>query len=299
MGKIIVIGSSNTDMVVKTKRLPGRGETVLGSSFLLNPGGKGANQAVAAARLKGDVIFVTKTGNDLFGEQSKDLFRKEGIDTGYIIKDHKNPSGVALIAVDEEGENFIVVAPGSNAALSAFDISDDVYLRDADDVFLMQLEIPVSTVEYVAARAAEKGNRIILNPSPVRNLSHELLGCLYLITPNEREAELLTGINVADTASAAKAAEKLYQKGVRNVVITMGASGAFVLSDNIDKFIPVIPVKALDSTAAGDIFNGALAVAISEGKGLEEAVTFANKAAAISVTRMGAQVSAPYRWEVV
>jgi len=234
MSKIIVIGSSNTDMVVKTKRLPGRGETVLGSSFLLNPGGKGANQAVAAARLKGDVIFVTKTGNDLFGEQSKDLFRKEGIDTSYIIKDHKNPSGVALIAVDEEGENFIVVAPGSNAALSAFDISDDVYLRDADDVFLMQLEIPVSTVEYVAARAAEKGNRIILNPSPVRNLSHELLGCLYLISPNEGEAELLTGINVSDTASAARAAEKLYQKGVRNVVITMGASGAFVLSDNIE-----------------------------------------------------------------
>ncbi len=299
MGKIIVIGSSNTDMVVKTKRLPGRGETVLGSSFLLNPGGKGANQAVAAARLNGDVIFVTKTGNDLFGEQSKYQFDKEGIDTSFIISDPKNPSGVALIAVDEEGENFIVVAPGSNAALSAFDISDDIYLRDEVDVFLLQLEIPVSTVEYVSGRAFEKGNRIILNPAPVRNLSQELLGCLYLITPNEVEAELLTGIGVTDTPSAARAAEKLYQKGVKNVVITMGAAGAFILSDNIEKVIPVIPVRALDSTAAGDIFNGALAVAVSEGKSLEEAVIFANKAAAISVTRMGAQASAPYRWEVV
>jgi len=299
MGKIIVIGSSNTDMVVKTKRLPGRGETVLGSSYLLNPGGKGANQAVAAARLNGDVIFVTKTGNDLFGEQSKAQFDKEGIDTSFIIKDLKNPSGIALIAVDEDGENFIVVAPGSNAALSAYDISDDIYLRDADDVFLMQLEIPVSTVEYVAGRAAEKGNRIILNPAPVRYLSQELLGCLYLITPNEGEAELLTGISIRDTASAARAAEKLYQMGVKNVVITMGAGGAFILSDKVEKVIPVIPVKALDSTAAGDIFNGALAVAVSEGKSLEEAVIFANKAAAISVTRMGAQVSAPYRWEVI
>ncbi len=298
MSKIIVIGSSNTDMVVKSKKLPTPGETVIGGTFLMNPGGKGANQAVAAARLNGDVIFITKTGNDLFGEQSKQLFDNEGIDTRYIIKDPKNPSGVALIAVDENGENFIVVAPGSNAALSAYDIDDAVYLTDKSDVFLMQLEIPLSTVEFVAEKAVKNGNRIILNPAPARQLSGELLSSLYVITPNEGEAEVLTGINVHDEISAGMAADRLFQKGVKNVVITMGAAGAYVRSETISRMVPVVPFKPVDTTAAGDVFNGALAVAISEGKKLVDAVAFANKAAAISVTRMGAQASAPYRKEV-
>jgi len=298
MSRIIVIGSSNTDMVVKSKKLPSRGETILGGTFLMNPGGKGANQAVAAARLKGNVTFVTKTGNDLFGDQSKQLFDIEGIDTRFIIKDLKNPSGIALITVDESGENCIVVAPGSNGTLSAYDIDDEVYGNDPSDVFLMQLEIPVSTVDYVAQKVAEKGNRVILNPAPARQLSNDLLNSLCVITPNEVEAELLTGIKVKDVLSAEKAAEKLFRKGVRNVVITMGAAGAYVHNQEISKLIPVVPVKAVDSTAAGDVFNGALAVALSEGKNLEEAVAFANKAASISVTRMGAQASAPYRNEL-
>jgi len=298
MNRIIVIGSSNTDMVVKSKKIPSPGETILGGDFLMNAGGKGANQAVAAARLGGIVTFVTKTGNDLFGDQAKHLFDIEGIDTRFIIKDLKNPSGIALIMVDENGENCIVVAPGSNASLTAYDISDEVYINDPTDVYLMQLEIPVSTVEFVAEKVSKNGNKVILNPAPARQISEDLFRSLYLITPNEVEAELLTGIKVTDPISAEKAAEKLLAKGVKNVIITLGATGAFLLSGKTSKIIPVIPVKAVDSTAAGDVFNGALAVAISEGRELEEAVIFANKAASISVTRMGAQASAPYRNEI-
>lgn len=264
----------------------------------MNPGGKGANQAVAAARLGGNVTFVTKTGNDMFGAEAVQLFGKEGIVTKHIIKDTKNPSGVALINVDENGENSIVVASGSNGTLSAYDINDEVFNTEKSDIFLMQLEIPVSTVEFVSEKAAGKGNRVILNPAPARQLSDELLSCLYLITPNENEAELLTGIKVTDVASAEKAAKNLRERGVQNVIITMGGSGAYILTGSLSKMIPVVPVKAIDTTAAGDVFNGALTVSISEGKSIEESVVFANKAASISVTRMGAQASAPYRTEI-
>lgn len=298
MGKIVVIGSTNTDMVVKSKKIPSPGETILGGTFMMNPGGKGANQAVAAARLNGNVTFVTKLGNDLFGEQAKHIFDFEGIDTKYNLKDPKSPSGIALIMVDQDGENCIVVAPGSNGTLSAYDIAEEVYGNDPSDVFLMQLEIPVSTVEFVAQKVYERKNRVILNPAPARQLSNDLLTCIDIITPNEVEAEILTGIKVIDAASAEEAAEKLRSTGVKNVIITMGAAGAFLLTDKVSKLIPVVPVRAVDTTAAGDVFNGALAVAISEGKDLEEAVVFANKAASISVTRMGAQASAPYRKEI-
>lgn len=299
MSRIIVIGSSNTDMVIKSMKLPLPGETILGGTFLMNPGGKGANQAVAAARLGGNVTFVTKHGNDVFGSEAKSLFDKEKINTSYLVKDDKNPSGVALITVDEHGENSIVVASGSNGTLSAYDIHDEVFDSGPDDLFLMQLEIPLSTVEFVAEKAHTKGNRVILNPAPARHLADDLLKCLFLITPNETEAEILTGIKVSDASSAETAARELQKMGVKNVIITMGGSGAYVLSGNISKMIPVVPVKAVDTTAAGDVFNGALAVAVSEGKKIEDAVIFANKAAAISVTRMGAQASAPYREEII
>ena len=298
MGRIIVIGSSNTDMVIKSKKLPAPGETILGGTFLMNPGGKGANQAVAAARLNGMVTFVAKTGNDVFGSEAKHLFDKEHIDTRYLISDENNPSGVALINVDENGENSIVVASGSNGTLTAYDINEEVFKTEPNDIFLMQLEIPVGTVEYVAQKAADNGNRVILNPAPARQLSNDLLSCLYMIIPNETEAEILTGIKVTDPVSAEKAARKLYTKGVKNVVITMGGTGAFLFTPGISKMISVVPVKAVDTTAAGDVFCGALAVALSEGKDSEEAVIFANSAAGISVTRMGAQASAPYRSEL-
>jgi ribokinase len=299
MSRIIVIGSSNTDMVIKSKKLPLPGETILGGVFLMNPGGKGANQAVAAARLGGHVTFITKTGNDIFGHNAVQLFGEERIDTRYIVKDAHNPSGVALISVDENGENSIVVAPGSNGTLSASDINDEIFEADPADLLLLQLEIPLGTVESAAKKAVRKGYRVILNPAPARQLSDDLLSCLYLITPNETEAEFLTGIKVKDAATAEKAAIALQNRGVQNVVITMGGTGAYLLSGGKSKMISVEPVHAVDTTAAGDVFNGALAVAVSEGKDIEDAVSFANKAASISVTRMGAQASAPYRKEII
>jgi len=295
---IIVIGSTNTDMVIKSKKLPAPGETILGGTFLMNPGGKGANQAVAAARLGGNVTFVTKTGNDIFGSEAEELFGKEKINTGFMLKDPVNPSGVALINVDDKGENCIVVASGSNGTLSFSEINGEVFKTDKTDLFLMQLEIPLATVEAAAEKAWLAGNRVILNPAPAQKLSDNLLKCLYLITPNETEAEILTGKKVTDIKSAESAANILHKKGVKNVIITMGSSGAFLSTGSITKLIPVVPVKAVDTTAAGDVFNGALAVAISEGKELPDAVVFANNAAGISVTRMGAQASAPYRDEI-
>lgn len=298
MSGIIVIGSSNTDMVIKAKNLPTPGETVLGGKFMMNPGGKGANQAVAAARLGGNVTFVTKLGTDMFGNEAFTLFSQEGINTDFIVRDEVNPSGVALITVDENGENCIVVASGSNGTLSPDDISNNIWKNESDDIFLMQLEIPVATVEFAVAKASSFGKRVILNPAPASKLQEELFRNLYLITPNESEAKILTGVEVQDIASADKAAKILAARGVKNIVITMGESGAYVHSVNRSGMVPGIAVKAVDTTAAGDVFNGAIAVSISEGKDIFEAVSFACKAASISVTRMGAQASAPFRREI-
>lgn len=298
MDKILVIGSSNTDMVIKTEKMPAPGETILGGTFLMNPGGKGANQAVAAARLGGKVTFITKRGNDLFGNQAVGLFMREGIDTQYIVKDKELPSGVALITVDAAGENSIVVAPGSNGNLLPEDISLKLMKSSKCAILLLQLEIPVKTVEYAVHTASEYGIKVILNPAPATTLPDDLFKHIWLITPNETEAEILTGIRVHDVPSADDAAESFQKKGVQNVIITLGSAGAYVRSDKYSGMIPAIKVDAVDTTAAGDIFNGALAVAIAEGNDLEEAVQFANKAAAISVTRLGAQASAPYRKEI-
>ena len=298
MNRIIVIGSSNTDMVIKSKKLTIHGETILGGTFMINPGGKGANQAVAAARLGGNVTFVTKTGNDMFGDEAMQIFNNENIDTRYIIKDDKNPSGVALINVNENGENCIVVAPGSNGNLLMEDIPSKIFETAEGCFLLLQMEIPLTTVEYSAIKASENGIKVILNPAPALNISDNLLEHIWLITPNETEAEILTGISVRDITSAENAAASLQKKGVKNVIITIGATGAFIKSESFTGMVPGVKVKAVDTTAAGDVFNGALAVAISEGKELKEAVEFANKAASISVTRMGAQASAPYRSEV-
>jgi len=298
MSRIRVIGSSNTDMVIKTEKLPAPGETILGGTFLMNPGGKGANQAVAAARLGGKVTFITKRGNDLFGNQAVGLLMREGIHTQYIVKDMELPSGVALITVDSTGENSIVVAPGSNGNLLQEDIPTAVFETTKYEILLLQLEIPINTVEYSAVAASEKGIKVILNPSPARKLSDNLLMHTWLITPNETEAEIITGVKITDIPSAEKAAEIIMKRGVKNVIITLGEAGAYIKSENFTGLIPGIKVIPVDTTAAGDVFNGALAVALSEGKVLNEAVVFANKAASISVTRMGAQASAPYRNEI-
>jgi len=296
--KIIVIGSSNTDMVIKTDKLPLPGETKLGGIFFMNAGGKGANQAVSVERTGGNVTFVTKVGNDIFGQQAIAGFEKENINTGYVFIDEEAPSGTALIMVNEQGENCIAVAPGANANLLPSDIEKVKNINRAE-IILMQLEIPIETIAAVIKNAKAYKQKVILNPAPAQRLDDGLLSGLFMITPNETEAYFLTGIKVFDEVSASQAAGVFISKGVQNVVITMGASGAYILSDGISKMVPVNPVKAVDTTAAGDVFNGALAVAISEGKDIEEAVSFANKAAAISVTRIGAQCSVPYRKEII
>jgi ribokinase len=285
-------------MVIKTEKIPVPGETILGGKFLLNPGGKGANQAVAAARLGGKVTFVTKRGNDLFGNQAVGLFMREGIDTQYIVKDPELPSGVALITVDSKGENSIVVAPGSNGNLLQEDIPLKIFNSGKFGILLLQLEIPLKTVEYSARLASENNIKVILNPAPAQGLTDNLLKYIWLLIPNETETEILSGIKVHDNSSADEATTALQKKGVKNIIITMGEAGAYVKSENFTGMVPGIKVNAVDTTAAGDVFNGAIAVALSEGKDLKEAVAFANKAASISVTRMGAQASAPYRNEV-
>jgi ribokinase len=299
MNRIIVIGSSNTDMVIKTEKLPAPGETILGGTFLMNPGGKGANQAVAAARLGGNVAFLTKIGNDLFGSQAVGSLMRENIDTHYIVNDPEFPSGVALITVDSKGENSIVVAPGSNARLHVEDIPSEIFETASFKILLLQLEIPINIVEYSAVMASEHGIKVILNPAPACKLSDNLLEHVWMITPNEIEAEAISGKQITDIASVEKAAELIQERGVKNVIITLGETGAFVKAENYTRLIPGIKVSPVDTTAAGDVFNGALAVALSEGMDLYEAIVFANKAASISVTRMGAQASAPYRNEII
>ena len=299
--KILVVGSSNTDMVIKTNRLPCAGETVLGGTFFMNPGGKGANQAVSIARLGGDVSFICKTGNDIFGHQAQQLFLDEGINTSYIFSDNLNPSGVALITVDDKAENCIVVASGANANLLPKDLLSVAEAIHQADIILMQLEIPMETVEYVVDVASNAGKKVILNPAPAQHLSLSLLHKLYMITPNETEAEMISGVKITDDTSAAAAARTIAAMGVQYVVITLGAKGALIYTkedgDRVE-FIPSVKVNAVDTTAAGDVFNGALTIALAEEYALTDAVRFACKAAAISVTRQGAQASAPYRNEI-
>ena len=296
---ILVIGSSNTDLVAKVKSMPKPGETVLGGEFFVNPGGKGANQAVAAARLGCDVTFCCKTGEDDYGKAAKALFAKEGMNTSYVISTPECASGVALIFVDSKGENSIVVAGGANNTLSEKDVDSIEGFGDYK-IVLAQLEIPLQTVEHIGALCKSKGVPFILNPAPAQPLSKELLQCVDIITPNETESEILTGIKVTDEATASKAAAALCALGVGKVIITMGSTGAFVYENGAGKIVPAYKAeKVVDTTAAGDVFNGSLAVALSKGEPLAQAVNFAQAAASISVQRSGAQASAPQLNEVM
>jgi ribokinase len=302
MKKIIVVGSANTDMVVKSKKLPLPGETLLGGTFFMNAGGKGANQAVAAARLGGNVTLVAKVGNDIFGRQTIEGLKKENISTNYVFVDQTTPSGTAIIMVNEEGENCIVVAPGANANLLPADIKAVERIGEAT-IVLMQLEIPIATIEEVAKTAKKNQQKVIINPAPAQELDDALLNGLFLITPNETEASFLTGVSVVDEATASQAAAIFLSKGVQNVVITLGSEGAYFKNNNLQFKVAAPTVRALDTTAAGDTFSGALAVAITEDSNpenisWENAIKFAIKAASISVTRLGAQASVPYRNEI-
>ncbi len=240
---ITVIGSSNTDMVIKADHLPDPGETILGGTFFMNPGGKGANQAVAAARLGGKVSFICKTGDDVFGRQSLQQFKEEGIDTSFIITDSVHPSGVALITVDKHAENCIVVASGANADLSPSDLMKARELIFQSSIILMQLEIPLATVSYTAAMAHEKNIPVVLNPAPSCLLPDELLRHISILTPNKTEAVMLSGISIHDMDSAKKAAQKIKDRGVRTVIITLGNNGALILDERCIYTYPGNPVS--------------------------------------------------------
>ena len=296
--RIVVVGSSNTDMVVKSARIPGPGETVLGSEFVMAAGGKGANQAVAAARLGADVTLVARVGDDLFGERAIAGFRQEKIVADYIVKDPNKPSGVALIMVDDHGENIISVAPGANAELSPEDVQKARPAIEQADVVLIQLEIPLPAVHEAARLGEQSGARVILNPAPAQPLDDTLISCVDIITPNETEAEILTGIRPDSQEQLRKAAEELLRRGVNTVVITMGGKGSFLVSGEETGMVPTVPIRPVDTTAAGDAFNAALAIALAEGRGLRESISFANRAGALTATRLGAQPSLPTRAEL-
>jgi ribokinase len=296
--RIVIVGSSGTDMIIKLERIPRPGETLLGGEFHITGGGKGANQAVSAARAGGNVAFIARLGQDEFGEQAIAAFVKERINVSHIYRDRKVSTGVALIFVDQHGENSIGVAPGANGRLSSADLKKASKIYTGAGVMVVQLEIPLDTVQTAALLASKAGARVILNPAPARALPDALLRHVSILTPNETEAELLTGIKVDSDPSATRAASALRARGVQTVILTLGARGAMVATDDGAQVVPGFKVKAVDTTGAGDVFNGALAVALAEERPLIDAVRFANAAAAISVTRLGAQPSAPSRREV-
>jgi ribokinase len=285
-------------MIIKLERIPRPGETILGGEFVTAPGGKGANQAVGAARAGGNVTFVARVGRDMFGDQAIAGFARDGICVDYVRRDPKAPSGVALIFVAMDGENSIAVASGANANLAPTDIRRAKTAIAGASALVMQLETPLATVTAAAQVAAQAGVRVILNPAPARLLPDALLRLIWILTPNETEAELLTGIKVDTADAAGNAADRLRAKGVGTVILTLGARGAFLATDALQELVPGFKVKPVDTTAAGDIFNGALAVALAEAQPLRQAVRFANAAAALSVTRLGAQPSAPRRAEI-
>jgi ribokinase len=296
--RIVVVGSSNTDMIIRVSRIPLPGETITGGSFSMAAGGKGANQAVAAARAGGEVTLIARVGSDLFGEKALAGFAGDGIDVGSVLKDSESPSGIALIFVARGGENSIGVAPGANARLTKQDIERFRGVIAGADMLVMQLETPMESVQAAAEIAAANDVRVILNPAPAAPVPAELLKRVDILTPNEHEARVLTGVEVKDEATAGAAADAMIAGGVGTVLITMGARGVFVAAETFRGMIGGFVVDAVDSTAAGDVFNGALAVALCEGRPVREAAVFANAAAALSVMKLGAQPSIPNRQEI-
>lgn len=300
MKKILVVGSSNTDLIIKVPEIPRPGETLLGGQFQTFPGGKGANQAVAAARAGGEVVFIAAVGDDAYGAEAIKAYKDDGINTEYIKISKGVPSGIAMITVSQKGENAIAVASGANAELGPADLEEAEEPFIESEYMLIQLETPMDTVQKAVELCAEFDTRVILNPAPAAELKDDLLAGVDIITPNETEAEKLTGILVEDEASAVRAAGVLHHRGVGTVIVTLGSRGAFLSDSASGKqlMVPGFRVRALDTTAAGDVFNGQLAVALAEGQELEKAILRAHAAAALSVQEMGAQSSIPRREDI-
>ncbi len=296
--KVVVIGSYNTDLTIKTARIPRPGETVIGGIFSEGGGGKGANQAVAAVRAGVDVSFIARVGNDVLGKEGIQRLTDEGIDTRYIFQDKDVATGVAFIVVDERGENSIVVASGANARLSVADMENAKEEILSAGVLLVQLESPLDTIYSAIKKSRENGTIVILNPAPAQPLDKNFLQQIDIITPNKVEAEMLTGIKVTDEESLRVITKKFFEFGIKTVLITLGSKGVFIGLQDTMELIPAFKVRSIDSTGAGDVFSGSLAAFLSEGMSIENAVRMANASGSISVTRMGAQNSAPHRKEI-
>jgi ribokinase len=296
--QVTVIGSANMDFTVKVERLPQVGETVSGGDFRLSYGGKGANQALAAHLAGAPVLMIAKLGRDPNGELLYQRLTAAGLTPQGLLRDEEVSSGVALIMVDADGHNLIAVAPGSNRRLTVADVQLLERRAFTGGIVLTQLEIPLETVEYGLRRGLEAGMMTILNPAPGRHLPEALLALPHIITPNETEVSRLSGMTVTDLHSAQQAGERLLRWGCQTAIITLGALGALLVRQGEVRHFPAFPVTPVDSTAAGDAFNGALAAALLDGLPLERAIMHANAAGALCVTKRGAQESLPTRQEV-
>jgi ribokinase len=297
-GKVVVVGSLSMDAVMMVPRLPKSGETVVGGRFFTSAGGKGVNQAIAANRADGEVTLIARVGNDILGLSAIEQLQKEGIKIEHVIKDAKAPTGCASIFLSEKGEKCSALASGANANLSPDDIHSVKETIAKNDVMLIQLETPIETIKEAASIALQYNVKVILKPSPPRTLSDDVLQYISVLTPNQSEMELLTGIRIHDHQSAEEAGRMLIAKGIESVVLTLGAKGSFLIDVGGVEHIPSFKVKTVDNTGVGDIFNGVLAVALAEGKILREAIRYASAAAALSVTRLGGQISAPRKEEI-
>lgn len=291
--KVVVVGSFMMDLVIKAERRPQKGETLVGQEFGMFIGGKGSNQAIAAARLGADVTMIGRLGTDLFGDTFMSSLAEEKIDTRFIVRDAEVGTGVGTPVIDAAGDNSIIIVPRANMRLSVADVERAESAIAAADVLLLQLEVPIEASQRAAEIARSGGAKVILNPAPARELPDGFLAQVDILTPNEVETEFLSGVKVSDTAGAERAAKILLDKGVSAVILTLGDRGALLLTSDVTKLIPAYKVNVVDTTAAGDAFCGALATGLARGEKIEDAVAFANAAGALAVTVLGAAPSMP------
>ncbi len=296
--KVVVVGSFNMDLVIKTERRPQKGETLIGEEFGMFIGGKGANQAIAASRLGADVTMIGRLGADLFGDTFFTEFDRQNIDTSFVVRDAEVGTGVASPVIDAEGDNSIIIVPRANMRLDVEDVERAASKIADADVLLLQLEVPIESSKRAAEIARANGVEIILNPAPACVLPDSFLGLVDILVPNEVETEFLTKVTVADDEGARLAAKVLFEKGISTIVLTLGNRGALLLTSQQSQLVPAYNVKVVDTTAAGDAFCGALATALAGGDKIEDAVAFANATGALAVTVLGAAPSMPTAGQV-